>query len=502
MEQTVPRPRLRRSAVFSWAVVALICVISLADLVQTLRDPPADPGGLVVPRIFAWSLLPVVFAVLGGLVIARQPRNPVGWLLMLPPLAFTAGGGAYSSFPSASVAPTPTLPVLLQAWFDSWSWVLFIFPLPLLLLLFPTGRPPTPRWRWVTLYAGAVFAVFVFFVTFSQHLQPDDVTWSLQNPIGFIPDGLDAEAAFTVPFVVSLAVLVIACIAALFVRYRRAGATERLQIKWLLFAGALFVALYMPLLFGQLSQPESNWDLTGVADLVLALSAMLIPAAVAVAILRYRLWDIDIIINRALVYVPLTAIIAGIFSAVVSLTEKTFVALTGSDSPLATVFATVIVVAAFNPIKDRVQKTVDRHFKEAPDPAKRLKAFREQLRTRMCPVDAARLTQRFLEEAAAAFDAEGGVANLDFAGRPPGRLQLQFITGQWKGREALAASVVAAGAPVAHVSLAPRRRGRDYSDADRQVLSLAAEAVGQAIGEDEPALRQVERIKKTSEVAT
>jgi hypothetical protein len=207
---------------------------------------------------------------------------------------------------------------------------------------------------------------------------------------------------------------------------------------------------------------------------------MLLPIAIGVAILRYRLWDIDIIINRTLVYVPLTAIIAGIFSAASTLLQKTFVALTGSDSVAATVIATVVVVASFNPIKDQVQKGVDRVFKETPDPNRRLKPFQELLRRRVWQLDVTHTTRRFLEEAVAAFDAEGGAAYRVVNGS----MQPVHVTGQWHGEEELAARVDCGGSGIAHIALAGRRRGRDYADADCKALEQAAAAVSRAIEED------------------
>ncbi len=207
---------------------------------------------------------------------------------------------------------------------------------------------------------------------------------------------------------------------------------------------------------------------------------MLFPIAIAIAILRHRLWDIDVIINRTLVYVPLTAIIAGIFSAASSLLQKAFVSLTGSDSLASTVIATVIVVASFNPIKDQVQKAVDRVFKETPDPNRRLKPFQDLLRRRVWQLDVGHTTRRFLEEAVAAFDAEGGAAY----GIVDGGLQPVHTTGQWRGDEKLAVEVDCGGSRIARIALAGRRRGRDYADADRKALEQAAAAVSRAIAED------------------
>jgi hypothetical protein len=200
--------------------------------------------------------------------------------------------------------------------------------------------------------------------TFGVWLQKSGGSWSLPNPIGFIPNGPQSEQYTLPPAIALLALVVSASTVSLFVRYRRAGATECLQIKWLLFAAAVFAAVYVPVLIT--FQSQAGLSIGALGDLVLALTLMLFPVAVAIAILRHRLWEIDVIINRTLVYVPLTAIVAGIIAAASSVLQKAFVSVTGSNSLAATVIATVIVVATFNPIKDKVQKTVDRASRRRP----------------------------------------------------------------------------------------------------------------------------------------
>jgi hypothetical protein len=455
----------------------MICAAALLNVSAALATPAVSPGGLRVARTLAWGLLPIVFAVLAALIVARQPRNRVGWILMTPAIGMVISNSVDTYMARFTIAPPPSLPVLLMAWYQSWSWLLLIFPLPLMMLLFPTGRPLSPRWRWVQVYAVVLFFSILLLATFGINLQPSNSAWSLPNPIGFIPNDQQTLQLIIAPLIAGLAVLVIASAVALFVRYRRAATTERLQIKWLLYASAVFVLFYVPVLA---LQGQAEWLVSGLTELLLAVSIMLFPIAVAVAILRYRLWEIDVIINRTLVYVPLTAIIAGIFAAASTLLQKTFVALTGTDSLASTILATMVVVATFNPIKDRVQKTVDRVFKELPDPTKRLKPFQDVLRSRVSQLDMSRTTRRFLEEAVAAFDAEGGAAYRV----SNGSLQRIHTTGHWNGEEKMGAPVECGGAKIAHIALGVRRRGQDYADTDRRTLALVADAVSQAIEED------------------
>src|SRR5262249_13613487 len=184
--------------------------------------------------------------------------------------------------------------VLLLAWFNSWAWWLLIGPLLLILLLFPSGRLLTCRWRWVVASLAATFALFFVTVTFSQTLQDPVSTGRYPNPVGFI----SAEAVDTIlaPWQVLLGPNALLGVAALLPRLRRAGRVEREQIKWLAAAAALFGILYP---IGFLAQsdngPSFYNDLLDVGFLV-------VPLAIGVAILRYRLWDIDVLIRRTLVY--------------------------------------------------------------------------------------------------------------------------------------------------------------------------------------------------------
>jgi hypothetical protein len=467
-----------RSALFAWGFCALICVWSLVNVAAALTSPAASPGQLRVAGTLAWGFLPVVFAALAALIIARRPRNRIGWILLTPAIAFAIDAPVDTYISQFSAAPPASAGILLMLWYQSWAWLLLILPVALIMLLFPTGDPPSRRWRWVEVLALAVLGFVIVLSTFGVYLQKSDASWSLPNPIGFIPNDPQSLQLIIPPAVACLAVVVVSSAAALLVRYRRAASTERLQIKWLLFAAALFAVLYVPTVLA--SGNQAGWSIGGLGDLVLALTLMLFPVAVAIAILRYRLWEIDLIINRTLVYLPLTAIIAGIFSAASSLLQKAFVAATGSDSLVATVIATVIVVASFNPIKDVVQKTVDRGFKETPDPARRLKPFQELLRNRVWQLDLNHTTKRFLEEAVAAFDAEGGaayrVAN--------GSLQQVHTAGKWNGEEKIGVRVDCGGSDIVHIALGQRAGKREYSEADRGTLERAAAGVSSAIEED------------------
>src|SRR5215213_8438350 len=157
---------------------------------------------------------------------------------MVPVGLYVVGGPIASYIENlAPSSPEPTVPILLMVWISNWSWLLLIFPLLLILLLFPNGQPPTPRWRWVSVAAFVWAALFVLMSTLGQQLTtPNDLAFD--NPIGVLRE--DTVELLAGMWIVGLLTLVVVCAVALFIRYRRTNDTERKQIKWLLYACAVF----------------------------------------------------------------------------------------------------------------------------------------------------------------------------------------------------------------------------------------------------------------------
>ena len=311
-------------------------------------------------QALGWGLaLPIVFALLAALIIARQPGNRVGWLMMLPALA--------TAFPPEAIIETLsspptslTLGLWLLLWLDNWSWILIIFPIFLIPLYFPTGRPPSPRWNWVNRLALGMWLFFILLVPFFNNIGPMSDGWTLPNPIGFVPEEV-AQGPILIVWGLGLVTIVTASVSSLFVRFRRAQLAERQQIKWLLYAGALFVVVYT--LVYVLSDPEQFGASSGWIDLVFVLSILAIPASIAIAILRHRLWDIDVIIRKTLVYSAVTSLLGLVYFGSVVLLQRLFGAVTGVEgSPLAVVVSTLAIAALFTPLRRRVQDVIDRRF--------------------------------------------------------------------------------------------------------------------------------------------
>ena len=322
---------------------------------------------------------PVVFAIVAAVIVARQPRNTIGWVLMVPVSVYVVGGPIGSYIESlAPSSPEPTVPLLLMLWFSNWNWLLLIFPLLFILLLFPNGRPPTPRWRWVGVVAIAWAALFVLMATLVEKISADakpDLVFD--NPIGVL--GKDMVERLVGVWIIGLLALAVACAVALLVRYRSANETEREQIKWLLYACAVFLVVYVG---GAVSGLGGSTSLGGyIWGVFFGLSVITLPAAIGIAILRYRLYDIDVVINRTLVYGSLTAILVALYFGGIVVLQRVFVILTGERSTLAIVASTLVIATLFSPLRRRIQLFIDKRFyRRKYDAAKTLESFSSKLR--------------------------------------------------------------------------------------------------------------------------
>jgi hypothetical protein len=370
----------RAAAWLAWSLYGLTTSLSIIwSWVGLLSQDGSRNVLYLVGEALISLIAPVVFAIVAALIVSRQPRNTIGWLLMVPVGLYMVGGPVENHIGHlAPSTPTPTVPLLLMLWFNSWNWLLLIFPLLFIPLLFPNGRPPTPRWRWVSAAAIVWAALFVLLATLSRQINtnttPDIV---FDNPIGVL--GEDTVERLVGVWIVGLVALVVTCAVALFVRYRRANDTEREQIKWLLYACAVFLVVFVG---GFVSGLGGTASLGGyIWGVFFGLSVITLPAAIGVAILKYRLYDIDVLINRTLVYGSLTVALVALYFGGVAALQRVFVALTGQQSTLAVVASTLAIAALFNPLRRRVQGFVDRRFyRRKYDATKTLAAFSARLR--------------------------------------------------------------------------------------------------------------------------
>lgn len=357
-----------------------LCVLARSAHVPAGWDADLSLGGLVGGGLF------LVFPLVGALIASGRPENPIGWLCLTIGLLWTLSGMLeyYSVYGIARPGSLP-FPMGLAA-LNLWLWVPSIGLLgTYLILLFPDGRLPSRRWRPLAWLSGAVIALLCVGITLTpEPLGPP----GLRNP--FAPEGVPwvpwvTSAAYAVLPLLPLCIL--ASVLSLVLRYRRSSGEERQQIKWMAFAASLVGLLYLIAMVASLIAPSDTWSTTGpvwwlnLLTFATLLSFTTIPVAVGFAVMRYRLYDIDLIINRALVYGLLSVLLAATYLGGVVGLQYAFRALAGQGSTLAVVASTLAIAALFSPLRRRVQALVDRRFyRRKYDAAKTLKAFGSRLR--------------------------------------------------------------------------------------------------------------------------
>jgi hypothetical protein len=371
----------RVAAWLAWSLCALCVALAVAGLILALLN------GLTLGEIFlAWSgpsvatlLTQIVsFSVVGALIASHRPENSIGWLFLAAALFYgiQIAGEEYAVY--ALLTNPGSLPLGAElAWLTDWIWALgFGVILVFLPLLFPDGHPPSRRWRGVGWLGG--LSIGMICVLTSIVLWPERGPTLLQ--LGGYAGEVEAWRSAVSDWVLRLGgpMLLVAGLGAvisLVVRFRRARGDERQQIKW--FASAAALTVVWIIVFEQSTR--------GLPEAIVALSGLLviasIPVATGIAILRYRLYDIDRIINRTLVYGVLTVMLVALYFGVIVLLQSLFIAFTGHQSTLAVVASTLLIAALFNPLRRRIQGFIDRRFyRRKYDARKTLEAFSATLR--------------------------------------------------------------------------------------------------------------------------
>ncbi len=370
-----------------WSLAVLCVVMFVATIMLHLLARSVDSPG-------EWSTLGAVgkvlgflpflaFPLVGALVASRRPRNPIGWILLSDGLLWMVGG-VLDSYHVYSLARPGSIPFSVAVYaLSQWLWVPAVGLFAIyLILLFPDGRLPSRRWRPLAWLSGAVIALLSVGIVLSPG--PLNGLKGVRNPFGL------EQYPWVIDIFLAVLALLPLCILAsalsLVLRYRRSGGEVREQIKWIAFAAMVVGMLYVIDIGASLlltpttaSGEEPPW--LKVLDQVGFISYTGVPIAVGFAVLKYRLYDIDLLINRALVYGPLTAtLVALYFGGVVGL-QTVLRTLTGQESTLAVVASTLTIAALFNPMRRRVQALVDRRFyRRKYDATKTLAAFNSRLR--------------------------------------------------------------------------------------------------------------------------
>jgi hypothetical protein len=312
------------------------------------------------------------FAVVGALVVAKRPANPVGWILATVALmvAVFPAGDSYAAY-VMSTRGRPDALAVLGAWAQGWYWYLLISLVFVYLpLLFPDGRLPSRRWLWVAVVPGIGTLAIVVLGALSDTLTGQNVHYRIENPLGI--EGLAPVERLPVfgALGVFLGIGIIGAVASVVVRFRRSRGIERQQMKWFLYPASFlwmfFVVDYLPAIAG---------------NAFFAAVVIGQPVAIGIAVLRYRLYEIDIIVNRTLVYGSLTSALVALYFGSIILLQRFFVLVTGERSTLAVVASTLLIAALFNPLRRRIQAFIDRRFyRKKYDASKTLEAFSARLR--------------------------------------------------------------------------------------------------------------------------
>ena len=368
--------RLSAAAWIAWSLCAVTLMILAASLLLiALGWSMTLPRGWTPWRDqFAFVIELLGAPILGGLIASHRPQNVYGWVWlgfgMGFALAFLAEPyAAYALLVEPGSLPFPRTAATLLGL----GWGASVVLLPFVFLLFPDGRLPSRRWRFL---AWAVVGVGVLSLLLSP-VRPEFTGSPFANPFGVGGSVGDAIVFITDTGIYAILASIVLSAFSLVSRYLNATGVQRQQIKWFALAAVLFCTPIVPDALS-LNPLPSAWDLL----LEVVLFAFLY-AAVGVAILRYRLYDIDVVINRTLVYGTLTATLALVYFGAVTLTQALFRTLTDQEQlpQLVVVASTLVIAALFNPLRRRIQSIIDRSFyRRKYDAAKTLEAFSMKLR--------------------------------------------------------------------------------------------------------------------------
>jgi hypothetical protein len=367
----------------AWSVCALSLLILAMSLVLVFagwstRMP--DTWGSRQEQVIT-VVVYIGVPIVGGLIASHRPANLYGWLWLGLGMSFALMqfGQIYAAYalvaePGSLPAPRALLAVLGQGWGAAITIVPFLF------LLFPDGHLPSPRWRFV---GWVIVPVSVPLLILGPFVSDEGIMAHVENPLVMHGTAAEVISALIDPWITVIFVAIVLCVASLVLRYHRASGIQRQQIKWFAYAAALngfliaIDTLGLSNLLLRYEFGDALWSVLG----TVAFTSLYV--AVGIAILRYRLYDIDILINRTLVYGSLTAILAGVYFGGVTATQALFRTLTGQEkSPQLVVVASTLVIAAlFNPLRRRIQSFIDRRFYRSKyDARKTLEAFSVKLR--------------------------------------------------------------------------------------------------------------------------
>jgi hypothetical protein len=359
----------RRWSWVAWSMLAIF-IVGCGGAVALLVARRGGFGREGVALLLAFT----GFMVVGAVIVARRPANAVGWIFSAIGLLAGTGWPAMEYAAYGYLTRPGSLPgASWAAWYQQLWWTPMLALIAIATpLLFPTGRLPSARWRPVAVVAALVAVALELLFAFRPTIKLQDQNYWVDNPIGlaWVPD--PDTSAVGGALVGLLTACLVAAVISLVLRFHRSRGVERQQLKWVTYAGVLLI----------LGGPLANYLLpSSVSDATFGPAIALVPVAAGIAILRYRLYDIDRLINRTLVYGLLTAILGLVYAAAVLVLGQLFGGVAGNPPSWAVAGATLSVWALFRPARARIQAVVDRRFdRRKYDAAKTVEAFSVRLR--------------------------------------------------------------------------------------------------------------------------
>lgn len=410
------------------------------------------------------DLLPLVaYTLVGVLIFWRKSSEWVAFSSSLT--LITAGVSVVRQSEALFFAdPRLRLPLLVFYTLGSAAAIVLVF-------ILPNGRF-VPRWTfWLAL--GAVLHTAVYYLW--TPLVAGTLTWPPPpvSPVFLLSLGAGALSQVY--------------------RYRRlSSGAQRQQAKWIVLGlaicatGVIVFRMGAPYVWPEVGEPGLGQMIYRIVGVPLVYACLMLPPlTIGVSVMVHRLWDIDMLVSRSLVYGSLTAVLAGLYVASVTLFQKLFVLASGQQTDAAAVLSTFLIVSLSSPIKDRLQSLIDKRRAEAPSGARKLEALSRQVQARLSPVYPLQATQRLLRDAVAEFDAKGGAVYW----QPAGVAAPIHTLGDWDGHPQATVELVGAdGArPLGALALAERRSGLAYTDDDLALLRQTGSIVADAIEEDSAA---------------
>ena len=322
--------------------------------------------------------------VVGAVIVAHRPGNAVGWIFSAVGLLAATGWLAFEYAVSAYITRPGSVPgAIWAAWYQQQWWILMYTLVFIATPLFPTGRLPSTRWRPVAVVAAVTAMAAALLSALQPTIQLMDLNYWVDNPIGLarIPDPDSAVSGILDGLFIGC---IVVAVISLVLRFRRAGGVGRLQLKWFTYARVLLI----------LTVPVGEFLPANIAAAFGGLIVAFVPVAAGIAILRFRLYDIDRLINRTLVYGTLTALLGGVYAVAVLVLGQLFGGVSRDPPSWAVAGATLAVAALFQPARRRIQAVVDRRFnRQKYDAARTVEVFTARLREE---IDLAALSEELL----------------------------------------------------------------------------------------------------------